>query len=298
MSNTTEKKEKQSFGQFIKFALFSASAGIIQVLTFTLLSEVVIKLPAIQSAMESNATFARIMQNEYGPMYLTALILSVVWNFTFNRKFTFKSAANVPVAMLKVFAFYLVFTPISTLLGNYFTAKFADVSAINYIVLGLTMATNMITEFLYDKFVVFRGQDANGQAVFVGDGKTLVRVIGKGDVVNTDQGPGQIGQHIDHGAHRIRDGVVGVVDQGDGAATVAQQRGARTALHRAEIGQATRHGVDRRAGRHAAGQGRQRVAQVVPASHVQRKRHVADGCTRLCLPMVAAPFTDLQGDVA
>ena len=158
MSNTTEKKEKQSFGQFIKFALFSASAGIIQVLTFTLLSEVVIKLPAIQSAMESNATFARIMQNEYGPMYLTALILSVVWNFTFNRKFTFKSAANVPVAMLKVFAFYLVFTPISTLLGNYFTAKFADVSAINYIVLGLTMATNMITEFLYDKFVVFRGQ--------------------------------------------------------------------------------------------------------------------------------------------
>ncbi len=134
MSNTTEKKEKQSFGQFIKFALFSASAGIIQVL-------------------------AKIMQNEYGPMYLTALILSVVWNFTFNRKFTFKSAANVPVAMLKVFAFYLVFTPISTLLGNYFTAKFADVSAINYIVLGLTMATNMITEFLYDKFVVFRGQE-------------------------------------------------------------------------------------------------------------------------------------------
>ena len=153
MSNTTEKKEKQSFGQFIKFALFSASAGIIQVLTFTLLSEVVVKLPAIQSAMESNATFAKIMQNEYGPMYLTALILSVVWNFTF------KSAANVPVAMLKVFAFYLVFTPISTLLGNYFTAKFADVSAINYIVLGLTMATNMITEFLYDKFVVFRGQE-------------------------------------------------------------------------------------------------------------------------------------------
>ena len=153
MSNTTEKKEKQSFGQFIKFALFSASAGIIQVLTFTLLSEVVIKLPAIQSAMESNATFARIMQNEYGPMYLTALILSVVW------KFTFQSAANVPVAMLKVFAFYLVFTPISTLLGNYFTAKFADVGAINYIVLGLTMATNMITEFLYDKFVVFRGQE-------------------------------------------------------------------------------------------------------------------------------------------
>lgn len=159
MSDIATKKEKQSFGQFIKFALFSASAGIIQVLSFTLLSEVVIKLPAIQNAMQSNATFAKIMQNEYGPMYLIALILSVVWNFTFNRKFTFKSAANVPIAMLKVFAFYLVFTPVSTLLGNYFTAKFADVRAINYIVLGLTMATNMITEFLYDKYVVFRGTE-------------------------------------------------------------------------------------------------------------------------------------------
>ena len=77
MSNTTEKKEKQNFGQFIKFALFSASAGIIQVLTFTLLSEVVVKLPAIQSAMESNATFARIMQNEYGPMYLTLSLIHI-----------------------------------------------------------------------------------------------------------------------------------------------------------------------------------------------------------------------------
>lgn len=104
MSDSTEKKEKQSIGQFIKFALFSASAGIIQVLSFTLLSEVVIKLPALQSAMENNETFSKIMQNEYGPMYLIALILSVVWNFTFNRKFTFKSAANVPVAMLKAMA--------------------------------------------------------------------------------------------------------------------------------------------------------------------------------------------------
>ena len=103
--------------------------------------------------------FAKIMQNEYGPMYLIALILSVLWNFTFNRKFTFKSAANIPIAMLKVFAFYLVFTPVSTILGNYFTARFADVTAINYIVLGCTMACNMITEFLYDKFVVFRNQE-------------------------------------------------------------------------------------------------------------------------------------------
>ncbi len=154
-----EKKTKGSVWQFIKFALFSASAGIIQVLSFTLMSEVIIKLPVFQNLMDTNATFAKIMSNEYGPMYLIALILSVLWNFTFNRKFTFKSATNVPIAMLKVFAFYLVFTPISTLLGNHFTAKFADVTAINYIVLGCTMACNMITEFLYDKFVVFRGSE-------------------------------------------------------------------------------------------------------------------------------------------
>ncbi len=96
------------------------------------------------------------MQNEYGPMYLIALLLSVLWNFTFNRKFTFKSAANVPIAMLKVLAFYAVFTPDSTLLGNYFTAKYADVGAINYIVLGCTMAVNLTTEFSMINSVVFK----------------------------------------------------------------------------------------------------------------------------------------------
>lgn len=154
-----EKKSKGGVWQFIKFALFSASAGIIQVLSFTLMSEVIIKLPFLQNLMETNKTFAKIMSNEYGPMYLIALLLSVIWNFTFNRKFTFKSAANVPIAMLKVLAFYCVFTPVSTLLGNYFTAKYADVTAINYIVLACTMACNMITEFLYDKFVVFKGSE-------------------------------------------------------------------------------------------------------------------------------------------
>ena len=154
-----ETKSKGGVWQFIKFALFSASAGIIQILSFTLMSEVIIKLPFLQNLMETNRTFSKIMSNEYGPMYLIALLLSVIWNFTFNRKFTFKSAANVPIAMLKVLAFYCVFTPVSTLLGNYFTAKYADVTAINYMVLACTMACNMTTEFLYDKFVVFKGSE-------------------------------------------------------------------------------------------------------------------------------------------
>ncbi len=151
--------KKKSIFQFIKFALFSASAGVIQLGSFTLLNEVVVKLPFIQNAMASNATFAKIMENEYGPIYLIALLLSVIWNFTFNRKFTFKSAANIPIAMLKVLGYYAVFTPISTLLGNYFTARFAATPGIEYIVLGITMVTNMVTEFLFDKFVVFRNQE-------------------------------------------------------------------------------------------------------------------------------------------
>ena len=149
------KKDNKNIGQFLKFVVFSCSAGLIQIGSFTLMSEVLIKLSFFQGLMQSNATFAK--------MYLIALILSVVWNFTFNRKFTFKSANNVPIAMLKVFGYYLVFTPVSTVLGNYFTAKFASLTAVNYIVLGITMIVNMVTEYLFDKFVVFRGSEGTAQ---------------------------------------------------------------------------------------------------------------------------------------
>ena len=121
--------------QAVKFALFSASAGIIEVVSFTLLNEVV-QLP-------------------YWPAYLIALVLSVLWNFTFNRRFTFKSAANIPVAMAKVAGFYLVFTPLSTWLGN-----MAEAKGINeYVVLAVTMLANFVLEYLFCKFVVYRGQE-------------------------------------------------------------------------------------------------------------------------------------------
>ncbi len=123
------------------------------------MNEVLLKTDFMQNLISSNETFANVMTNEYGPIYLIALILSVIWNFTFNRKFTFKSAANIPVAMLKVFGFYLIFTPVSTVLGNYFTSAFSTVPAIEYIVLGITMACNMITEYLFCKFVVYRNQE-------------------------------------------------------------------------------------------------------------------------------------------
>ncbi len=155
----SENNNKKNIFQFIKFALISCSAGIIQIGSFTLMNEVLMKTDFMQNLIASNETFSKIMTNEYGPIYLIALILSVIWNFTINRKYTFKSAANIPVAMLKVFGFYLVFTPVSTLIGNYFTAKFASIAAIEYIVLIITMACNMITEYLFCKFVVYRNQE-------------------------------------------------------------------------------------------------------------------------------------------
>ncbi len=145
-----EMSKKQNAMQAIKFALFSASAGIIQVVSFTLLNEVVVPNINIQ-----NPTVMNILSAEYGVCYLIALILSVVWNFTFNRKFTFKSATNIPVAMLKIFGFYCIFTPVSTIIGETVsrgtTWEFAE-----YIILAVTMMANMITEFLFCRFVVYK----------------------------------------------------------------------------------------------------------------------------------------------
>ncbi len=87
--------------------------------------------------------------------YLISLVLSIVWNFTLNRRYTFKSAANVPVAMAKVFGFYLVFTPLSTYLGNTAEANGAN----DFVILIVTMLANFVLEFLFCKFVVYRGKE-------------------------------------------------------------------------------------------------------------------------------------------
>lgn len=117
----------------LKFTLFSLSAGIIQIGSFTLMNE--------------------LLHWPYWVSYLIALVLSVIWNFTLNRKFTFKSANNVPKAMLLVLAYYCVFTPLSTLLEKYLT----ETCGWNeYLVTVINMVINFVTEFLYDRFVVFR----------------------------------------------------------------------------------------------------------------------------------------------
>ncbi len=152
-----EKKNKDGIFQAIKFALFSASAGIIQTVSFTLMNEVVV--PAINV---QNETLQSILQAKYGVCYLIALTLSVLWNFTFNRKFTFKSANNIKTAMLKVFGFYCVFTPVSVILGE-LVMKTTTWDFAEYVVLGVTMITNMVTEFLFCKFVVYKDEEKSGK---------------------------------------------------------------------------------------------------------------------------------------
>ncbi|MDD3243729.1 MAG: GtrA family protein [Eubacteriales bacterium] len=134
MPDAPKLTKKQNFWQAAKFVLFSISAGVIQTVTFTLMNELG-HLP-------------------YWPSYLTALVLSVLYNFTVNRRFTFQSAANVPLAMLKVALYYCVFTPLSTWWGQALT----NLGWNEYLVLLGTMIINLLTEFLFCRFVVYRGQ--------------------------------------------------------------------------------------------------------------------------------------------
>ena len=127
---TNKRKE---FLRTVKFFLFSISAGVIQVLSFTVFEEA--------------------LHLTHWISYLISLVLSVVWNFTLNRQYTFNSAGNIPVAMTKVALFYLVFTPLSTwwtavLTGDGFMWN-------EYLVLILTMLVNFVSEYLYDRFFVF-----------------------------------------------------------------------------------------------------------------------------------------------
>ncbi len=136
-----EHKNVTSMWQVVKFTLFSISAGLIQIAAFTLM-ETVFHLP-------------------YWPSYLTALVLSVLWNFTFNRRYTFRSDASVARSMLLVALFYAVFTPVSTWWGHALTSAGWN----DFLVLAGTMVVNFVTEFLYQRFVVYRNRiDTNDVA--------------------------------------------------------------------------------------------------------------------------------------
>lgn len=126
----------------LKFLLFSISAGVIEIAAFSLMNE--------------------LTAWSYWPCYLIALVLSVLWNFTLNRRYTFQSANNIPRAMALVFAFYCVFTPLSTWLGNWLAE---ELGWNEYLVTAINMVANFVLEFLYDRFVVFRDSlDTNSVA--------------------------------------------------------------------------------------------------------------------------------------
>lgn len=134
MSNQNQRlTTKETIIQIAKFVAFSMGAGIIQIVSYTIIHE--------------------LTDCKHWMAYLPSLILSVLYNFTVNRKFTFKSANNVPIAMLKVALFYCVFTPVSLYLGQ--MAENAGIN--NYIVEAVTMGCNLVTEYLFCRFVVYRG---------------------------------------------------------------------------------------------------------------------------------------------
>lgn len=133
-----EKKNTKEWVRMLKFVLFSASAGIIQIGSFTLFNECT--------------------EWRYWPCYLISLLLSILWNFTFNRRFTFKSNANITRAMLLVLAFYAVFTPVTTVLGDWLAE---DLLWNEYLVTGINMLLNLSLEYLYQRYVVYRNKVDN-----------------------------------------------------------------------------------------------------------------------------------------
>jgi putative flippase GtrA len=129
---TAALSKQENLVQIGKFVVFSISAGIIQVLVFTILEEL-FHLP-------------------YWPSYLTALIASVVYNFTVNRRFTFKSANNIPKAMMQLGLYYAIFTPLSTWWGD----ALVQIGISDYLVLGGTMVVNLVTEYCVNRFIIYR----------------------------------------------------------------------------------------------------------------------------------------------
>ena len=132
------KQSKSEWIRLLKFVLFSASAGVIQFSSFALLNE--------------------FTGWRYWPCYLISLLLSILWNFTFNRRFTFKSTANITRAMILVLAFYAVFTPATTCLGEWLAE---DLHWNEYLVTIINMLLNLSLEYLYQRYIVYRNKIDN-----------------------------------------------------------------------------------------------------------------------------------------
>ena len=138
MSEKKEKKNTKEVIRALKFALVSASAGIVEAVVFTGMNEL--------------GNFP------YYVNYLTALIASIIWCYTVNRKYTFKSTKPVKIILLYAAAFYAVFTPATTLLGSWLTGS---LGWNEYLATAINMALNLSLEYLYDTFVVYKNEMDN-----------------------------------------------------------------------------------------------------------------------------------------
>lgn len=148
-----KREKRKGVMQFIKYALCAASAGIIQIVLFSIL----------QAVIPSNGKTIHFIVEDMDLVTFiattVALCASILWNFTFNRKFTFKDAGNVPKAMILAFLFYVPFYPFQTWYVH--TIKSLLVEAIGtdgagIIAEGTVMIINFALEFMWQKFVVFR----------------------------------------------------------------------------------------------------------------------------------------------
>lgn len=153
MEGQQQLTQKQNFIQVIKFTIISISAGLVEMAVFALLNDV-------------------IHLGSYWVCYLPALICSVLWNFTINRRYTFKSANNIKIAMLKVFLFYCAFTPLSTWWGD----ALEGAGWHEWLVLAFTMIINFVTEFLYCRFFVYRNQMNNNDVAKRDEEKAKMKV--------------------------------------------------------------------------------------------------------------------------
>lgn len=138
IESNKQNSKKKDFLQFLIFALFSISAGVIQILSFECL-------------------YHWIGWSNWWATYLISLTLSVVWNFTFNRRFTFKSSSNIPVAMILVLIYYCAFTPISVFGGQ----ALENIGWNGTLITAIMMILNFVTEFFFDKYITFNEKIVN-----------------------------------------------------------------------------------------------------------------------------------------
>lgn len=138
--------KKENLMQMFKFFWVSVSAGVIQILSFALLNEI------LKFDVYISQIFNVAVNLKYGPSYFIALILSVLYSFTVNRRYTFKSAANIPAALLKLTVYYIIFTPVSTIFGEYLAQNNWN----EFLILVICMALNLITEYLVCRFIIYK----------------------------------------------------------------------------------------------------------------------------------------------